>query len=295
MDTVVTIQVSTTQPDEHVRAAMQRALNWFDLVERTCSRFDPNSELRDLTEHIGEPRTASAVVFEAVRFALALADVTHGVFDPTIGHVLENRGFNRHYLTGDATPSGIPSDARSSFRDIQLDARRRTITLLKPLVLDLGAVAKGLAIDLAARELGAFGSFCVEAGGDLFAKGANGHRQPWRVGVQDPRERTAIAYTLELTNQAVCTSGDYERRTSDAQGTEHHLVDPRTRRSPRELASVTVVAPTALAADGLATAAFILGPRRGLRLLESQGVGGVLISANGQIQTTRGFGRSLAG
>jgi thiamine biosynthesis lipoprotein len=295
MDTVVTIEVSTTQPEEHVRSAMQRALHWFDLVERTCSRFDPHSELRELTEHVGEPRTASTVLFEAVSFALALADLTHGVFDPTIGHVLENRGFNRHYLTGAATPSGLPSDVRSSFRDIRLNARRRTITLLKPLVLDLGAVAKGLAIDLAARELGAFGSFCVEAGGDLFAKGVNGHRQPWRVGVQDPRERSAVAYTLELANQAVCTSGDYERRTPDVDGIQHHLVDPRTGQSARELASVTVVAPTALAADGLATAAFILGPRRGLRLLEGQGVGGVLISAHGQIQTTRGFGRSLDG
>jgi thiamine biosynthesis lipoprotein len=290
MDTVVSIEVSTTQPEDDVRSAMQRALGWFDLVERTCSRFDPRSELRQLSDHIGEPRAASPVLFEAVRFALALADLTHGAFDPTIGHVLENRGFNRHYLTGLAIPSGIPADARSSFHDLRLDTQRRTIALLAPLVLDLGAVAKGLAIDLAARELTTFGSFCVEAGGDLFAKGVTGHRQPWRVGVQDPRDRGAIAYTLELTNQAACTSGDYERRTSNGDGIEHHLVDPRSGQSAHHVTSVTVVAPTALAADGLATAAFILGPRRGLCLLESQAVAGVLIAANGQIHTTRGLG-----
>ena len=103
--------------------------------------------------------------------------------------------------------------------------------------------------------------------------------------MQDPRDDGQLAYLLEVVDQAVCTSGDYERRTTD--GLEHHLVDPRSGRSAQALTSVTVVAPTALAADGLATAAFILGPERGLAPARSGGVDGVLITPTGELRTTR--------
>jgi thiamine biosynthesis lipoprotein len=283
MDTVVTIEIVGARPEAAPEAAIERALRWFGVVEHACSRFEPDSELRGLTATVGRATRVSPVVFEAIRFALALADRTAGAFDPTVGRLLEARGFDRSYRTGRRTGPSAP-DEPASYRDVQLDEARHAITLRKPLVLDVGAVAKGLAIDLAARELIDFADFCVEAGGDLYARGRNGQGEPWRIGIQDPRDRSAIIRTLTLTNQAVCTSGDYERRTAD--GLEHHLVDPRTRASAHELASVTVVAPTAMAADGLATAAFVLGPRRGRRLLEREGVAGVLVAPDGQTWTT---------
>jgi FAD:protein FMN transferase len=85
----------------------------------------------------------------------------------------------------------------------------------------------------------------------------------------------------------VCTSGDYERRTPG--GAEHHLLDPRTGRAAGALASATVLAPTATAADGLATAAFVLGPERGLRLLHREGAQGVLITPAGELLLTDGL------
>jgi thiamine biosynthesis lipoprotein len=270
--------------DTIVHPAMQRALDWFGVVEQICSRFDPNSELRHLCEQSGAPVAVSTVLFEAVRFALALARETRGVFDPTIGQILEAKGFDREYRTGQRTPSRLPAARPATYRDVQLDPAHRTIQLRRPLLLDLGAVAKGLAIDLAARELATFDNVCVDAGGDLFARGQNGRGEPWAVGVQDPRASEAVAYRLAISGQAVCTSGDYERRTPD--GAEHHLIDPRTGRAGQSLASVTVVAPTATAADGLATAVFLLGPKRGLRLLEQAGVGGVLITPTGELLTT---------
>jgi thiamine biosynthesis lipoprotein len=303
MDTVVSIEVVGARPGSDARPAIQRALRWFEAVERACSRFDPNSELRRLTGRIGEPVAVGPIVFEAVRFALALAERTHGAFDPTIGQVLEAHGFDRNYRTGERigetrptlTPAGKvwagkQAGGRAARRDVtyrhvRLDPGRHTVTLQRPLVLDLGAVAKGLAIDLAARELAEFESFCIDAGGDLFARGQNGQGQPWRVGIQDPGNGGVLAYALDLSDEAVCTSGDYERVTAD--GLQHHLIDPRTGQSARALASVTVVAPTALAADGLATAVFVIGPDAGLRLLDREGVGGVLIAPDGSVRTTR--------
>jgi thiamine biosynthesis lipoprotein len=294
MDTVVTVEVVTEQPAEQARTAIERALAWFGEVERVCSRFDPDSELRRLMARPGEPVPASPILFEAVRFALALARLTGGAFDPTIGRVLEAHGFNRNYRTGERT--GAPASPNSapravSYRDVRLDAARHTIVLRRPLVLDLGAVAKGLAIDLAARELSAFDNVCIDAGGDLFARGQNRSGQPWRIGVQSPSDGDALVSTIEVSDAAVCTSGNYERLSDD--GLEHHLIDPRSGRSARALASVTVIAPTALAADGLATAVFIVGPDRGLRLLEREGVHGVLVTPAGEVRTTRQFRDSL--
>jgi thiamine biosynthesis lipoprotein len=277
MDTVVSIQVVGVADEGLVRPVVQRALDWFATVERACSRFDPNSELRHLLARSGEPVEVSPVLFEAVRFALALARQTGGAFDPTIGRLLERHGFNRHYVTGE-TITSPSADPASTYRDVRLGSGR-TITLRRPLVLDLGAVAKGLAIDLAACELRDFDNFCIEAGGDLFASGHNADGVPWRVGIQDPRRPGALATTLEVSDRAVCTSGDYQRKNASG----HHLVDPRTGQSAVELASVSVVAPTAIAADGLATAAFILGLDGGRRLLDQAGVEGVLITASGEV------------
>jgi thiamine biosynthesis lipoprotein len=102
------------------------------------------------------------------------------------------------------------------------------------------------------------------------------------VGIQHPRAEGLLARTLRVSDTAVCTSGDYERRASGFGGDSHpHILDGRTRHPITDLASVTVVAPTAMSADGLSTAAMVLGRGRGLQFLRAQGVGGLLIADDG--------------
>ena len=149
----------------------------------------------------------------------------------------------------------------------------KTLTLHRPLLLDLGAVAKGLAIDIAARELQPFENFAIDAGGDLYFGGCNAAGQPWSVGIRHPRG-DGLLDTLHVSDVAVCTSGDYERRTDAG----HHLLDPRTGAPVNAVASVTVLAPSAMVADTLATAAFVLGPTDGIALLERHGVGGLIVT-----------------
>jgi thiamine biosynthesis lipoprotein len=264
---------------------VQRALAWVGAVERAASRFEPDGEVMALARTPGRPVPVSALLLEATGFALQLARLTGGVFDPTVGARLERHGFARNYRTGATVDSGL-GDAAFSYRDVRLDRRAGTITLKRPLVLDLGAVAKGLAVDLVAHELGTqgFRDFSVEAGGDVYARGHNADGLPWRVGIQDPRAADRLIRTVSISDGAICTSGDYERRAPD--GTPH-VVDARTGRPPRALlASVSVLAPTAMAADGLSTAAMLLGRERGLRLLAEQGVGGLLVQPDGAIFTT---------
>lgn len=292
MGTLVTIQVVGPGPDgEGGRtAAVGRALDWFRRVEETCNRFDPASELRRLSARVGEPVSASPLLFEAVRFALALAEETDGAFDPTVGAAMESRGFDLDYRTRRpiGPGPGPRPDREATFRDVRVDERRKTLTLLRPLVLDLGAVAKGLAIDLAARELEPQRDFLIDAGGDLFLSGRNEQGRPWTVGLHHPRQPGAVLETVEVSDVAVCTSGDYER-IAPQPGGGHHILDLRTGRPAEGIASVTVIAPSAMVADGLATAAFVLGPGPGIELLESHGADGIILTPNLERFTTRGF------
>src|SRR5713101_954583 len=281
MDTWVNIQVVSDQSREAIEPTVQRALAWFETVERICTRFDPTSEVMQLLGQVGRPVRVSTLLFEVAAFALDLAKQTDGAFDPTIGATLEQLGFATNYRTGEVVTSHVSADS-GDFHDVRLDRRARTILLRRPLVLDLNAVAKGLAIDLAVQELRPYSDFCIEAGGDLFVRGHNAAGENWRVGIQHPRAEGLLARTLHLSEVAVCTSGDYERRAPGA-GAEGHILDARTRQPVTDLASVTVVAPTAMAADGLSTAAMVLGSERGLRFLDDQGVRALLVSPDGTV------------
>jgi thiamine biosynthesis lipoprotein len=262
MGTIVTIEVvrHTAGADDAVR----RAFAWFHEIEDHCTRFNPQSELMRLTAQAGAPVQASPIVFEAVRFALMVAEESGGAFDPTVG-------VRRHSAAGGDV----------SYRDVEVDPDKRTITLLRPLTLDLGAVAKGLAVDTAARELQPFGDFAIDAGGDLYLGGLNEQRLPWSVGIRHPRDADRVIASLLVSDQAVCTSGDYERPL--------HLLDPRTGEPADRVASATVVAPGAMLADALATAAFVLGPEEGLRFLDRLGVEGLIVTPELERLETRGL------
>ena len=281
MGTVVTIQVVGHGESDAGRsereAGVSRAAAWFRVVEDCCSRFDPASELRRLTERVGTAVPASDMLFEALRFALAVAEESSGAFDPTVGRRMEARGFDRNYQTGERAASAVTVSDSVSWRDVVLDDGARTVTLLKPLVLDLGAVAKGLAVDVAAKELGEFENFAIDAGGDLYLGGLNVDGKPWTVGIRHPRDRSLLIETLHVSNNAVCTSGDYEK-ISPMSDNEHHIMDARTGATANALASVTVVAPSAMVADALATAAFALGPADGMSFLERHGVRGLMVT-----------------
>src|SRR5579863_7260034 len=148
MGTLVTIHVVHPHPD--APAAIERAFLWFHEIESRCTRFQPESELMQLCARTAIPVPASAILFEAVQFALSVAQETGGAFDPTVGHRMEARGYNREHRTGQTIHSACPIDSGATHRDLLLDPDRGTITLLRPLTLDLGAVAKGLAVDMAA-------------------------------------------------------------------------------------------------------------------------------------------------
>jgi len=251
MGTVVTIEVARPEAED----AIERALGWFHSIEACCTRFRPESELMRLVAQPGIPFRASPVLFEAVQFAVMVAEASDGAFDPT--------------MKGDG------------YCDIELDPKRRTIRLHRPHALDLGAVAKGFAVDIAARELTPLENFAIDAGGDLFFGGKNAQGEPWSVGVSHPRRDGELIRTVRLSNRAVCTSGDYERG--------QHILDPRTGEPAVDVVSATVVAPSAMLADALATAAFVLGPEKGIEFLEQMSVVGLIFTPDLRCFETGGW------
>ena len=292
MGTFVTINAVGHEQDSieagRRERAVGRAFDWFRRVEESCTRFEPSSELMQLTAQVGVPVRVSTLLYEAVQFALAVAEESGGAFDPTVGYTMETRGFNREYRTGKTIETALDSSRSVSYRDVRLDPEVETITLLRPLILDLGAVAKGLAVDLAARELRTFMNFAINAGGDLYLGGCNPEGEPWSIGIRHPRSDHELIDSLRVSDRAVCTSGDYERKSSNEEG--HHIVNPRTGSSADQAASVTVIAPNAMLADALATAAFVLGPTEGIELFNRMRVDGLIITPELARYETRGLG-----
>lgn len=292
MGTIVTIAIvinadsagnDTAAMSGHMGDAVDRAFAWFREVETRCSRFDPASDLSGVSAApVKTPVPVGDLVFEALRFALQVAEMSDGAFDPVVGAAMAARGFNRHYATGDETASAA-EDAGATFRDVVLDPTGRTVTLQKRLVLDLGAVAKGLAIDLAAKELATVGNFSIDAGGDLYLGGKNDEGEDWSVGIRHPRKDRAVIEVLRVSDGAVCTSGDYERG--------RHLLNPASGEPAAGLASATVIAPTAMLADAASTAAFVMGPVEGLAFCRDIGVHAIVFTPELERHETSGARR----
>jgi thiamine biosynthesis lipoprotein len=302
MDTVVSLAVVTAGAEAEAKERMAHAFATFAAVERICSRFDGESEVARLSRTVGVPVPVSSLLFEAIRFAWQVAEATGGAFDPTVGQQLQALGFTHNYLTGERPEAGgDPADAGDgadsgapvSYRDLVLDEVEHTVLLRRPLVIDLGAVAKGLAVDLAARDLAGCEGFVIDAGGDIYAGGCSESGVPWAIGIQDPQRPGGTVTTLRLSDAAVCTSGSYER-PSPAKTGAHHLVDPRTGGSPSDLLSCTVIAPFAMMADAFSTAAFVLGRERGAALLAEAGLRGLFIDRAGVLHATPDEGGDMA-
>jgi thiamine biosynthesis lipoprotein len=178
-----------------------------------------------------------------------------------------------------------------NWRDVVVDHAARTVRLRRPeMRMGLGGIAKGYAVDKCAAVLRAdgFSDFMVQAGGDLFVAGSKGPVS-WMVGVRDPRGGPKdIIARMPIRDHAFSTAGDYERSFVLAGRRYHHIIDPKTGYPATASREVTIFAPTAFLADALDDAVFILGPKKGLALVEAYpDCAALIVDAHNQVWTSK--------
>lgn len=184
-----------------------------------------------------------------------------------------------------------------NWRDVIVDARARTIKLRRPgMRLGLGGIAKGYAVDRCAAVLRANGieNFMVQAGGDLYVAGQKGSNN-WMVGVRDPRGGpTAIIARMAIKDHAFSTAGDYERGFVLGGRRYHHIIDPKTGYPATASRGVTIFAPNAFLADALDDPVFILGPEKGMALVDSYpGCATVIVDAQNRVWQSKSLDGKL--
>ena len=264
-------------------------------TERLMSTWDPDSELSRFNRHVStDPFRLSPQAREVLSLALEVSEKTAGAFDVTVGPLVSAWGFG----AGARSPARRPETAelaeiraRVGFRFLELDPFKATVRKRRAdVICDLSGIAKGFAVDEAARALTDLGwtDFLIEVGGEVRARGRRPDGEIWRVGVERPdASGRAVQAVVALADRAMATSGDYRSfriESDDRRGDERlsHVIDPRTGRPvSHHLASVSVVHGDAALADAWATALLVLGPEQGFALAEAEGIGAYFITRTG--------------
>ncbi|OGW23365.1 MAG: hypothetical protein A2077_06385, partial [Nitrospirae bacterium GWC2_46_6] len=225
--------------------------------------------------------------------AIHASEKTDGAFDVTIGPEIALWDFHNK-----AKPDNKEIRQRLqlvNYRDLILDKNSRSAYLKKSgMLIDLGAIAKGYAADKAVELMKKNGikSGLVAIAGDIKAFGLKPDGEPWKIGIKNPRQKTEsdeIMATLELTDMAISTSGDYERYFIAEGRRYHHILNPKTGYPADGCRSVSVIAKEGAVADPFSTGIFILGAEKGLKLLEEMGIDGIIVDKDGKIHTTSGL------
>ena len=277
------------------RAAAGRAIDAvIDEMHRIDALMSPYKESSELSlinrDAARRPVVVSEELFDLLARSLEFSELSSGAFDITYagaGHLYDYR---RHVRPTDAQLAA----AREAigYRHLVLDRSTRTVRFARDGVrIDLGGFAKGYAVDNGAAILARHGirHAVVAAGGDSRMLGDRCGR-PWTIGVRDPRREGEVVALLPLQDVAVSTSGDYERYFDDGDERCHHLIDPRTGKSPRTVHSVTVIAPDGLTSEALSKTVFVLGVDKGIRIVESlPEVDAVVVDADGRLHYSAGL------
>ncbi len=260
-------------------------------IDRSMSTYKPDSEISRINRDAAKnPVTISAELLDIIAKGIEMSRLTHGAFDITyasVGQLYDYRaGVRPDEKQIAATLPAI------SYRFVELDLVERTVFFARQGVrIDLGGIAKGYAVERGAGILRAQGIAhgLVSAGGDSRVLGDR-RGAPWIVGVRDPRNSDRVVARLPLIDEAISTSGDYERFFEEDGVRYHHIISPATGHSASEVRSVTIIGPDATMTDGLATSVFVMGVDNGLQLIDSlDDFEAVIVDKHGRLHRSGGF------
>ncbi|HYP75004.1 MAG TPA: FAD:protein FMN transferase [Polyangiaceae bacterium] len=273
-----------------VRGAITQALAEMKRLEAVLSEWREDSEVGQINSHPEQWVRVGPDTFTVISRALAEGKASGGAFDITFQAM---SGVWKFGSSAEANPR-LPSKAEVErlralvdYRTVELDAAARAVRVPKAHQIGLGGIAKGYIVDRAAWVLKKAGvqAFLVQAGGDLYGAGRKPDGSAWVSGIMDPRGPEGSSFaTIELTDHAFSTAGDYARSYLIGKRRYHHIIDPHTGYPADASRSVTVWADDATTADAIDDAVFIMGPQAGLELVEkTPGVGVVIVDKNNKV------------
>ena len=288
------IEVQAFGGDEATRrSAIDEALAVFADVDRLMSDYRDDSELALINRDASRrPVRVSDPMFAVLHAAAGVSAASNGAFDVTIAPLVRLWGFH------DRTPH-VPTAAELAavrplvdYRLMQLDADRRTVRLTHPgVALDLGGIAKGFAVDVAAGSLRRRGlSGFIDAGGNQYLLGRPPGKARWTVGIRNPEARGQVIAVVDTGETSVSTSAD-SYNVIEARGRSYgHILDPQTLQPAARSLSVTILSRDGTLADAMSKAAFVLGPKADLALVDSfPGMSAVIVyrAPDGSIAAVR--------
>lgn len=285
---------SASHDEAALKQAFAAAVSEIRRLENLLSEWKPDTEIGALNRSEGAWVALSPETLEVLERGLWAGALSEGTFDITFQAMSELWKFGS---ASDKTPV-VPSAAAIAerkrlvdYRKVELDRAGARARIGKGQQLGLGGIAKGYIVDRAARVLAQAGvkAFLLRAGGDLFGAGRKPDGSRWVSGIQDPRGADGHFFALlELEDHAFSTAGDYARSYVTGGKRYHHIIDPRTGYPATACRSVTIWAKDAVTADAVDDAVFILGPERGLALVERlEGVGAVIVDAQNRVTISR--------
>lgn len=290
MDTIVTVTVVSASRDS-AEKAIDDAFSEISKLGKLCDFFSPDSEISRINRNAGISEVkVSPDIIELLEKALYVSRETGGAFDVTIGPVEKLYDFHRKIRPQeDEIKKNLPL---VNYRNLIIHRNRSTVFLRKEgMLIDPGGITKGYAADRAADVLREQGirSGIVAVAGEIRTFGLKPEGKPWKIGIKNPRARDQegeIMATIELGDMAISTSGDYERFFIEDGKRYHHLLNPRTGHSAGECKCVSIIAKEGVFTDSFATGIFVLGPEKGMKVLEKLGFDGVIIDSQDNIYMT---------
>lgn len=283
------LQKNAEQAHEHIEAILKD-------VNAKMSTYDANSELSrfNQSKEINQPIDISSDLALVIQEALRLNQVTNGALDVTVGPIVNLWGFGPE-KRADKQPSVEQIAERQTWVGInKLKLRQSAVGFqleksVPQLYVDLSSIAKGFGVDKIATYVESIGvqHYMVEIGGEIRAKGNNIEGKPWQIAIEKPTVdgSRVIEQVIGLKDLAMATSGDYRNYFEENGKRFSHEIDPKTGYPiQHNLASITVLSPSSMTADGLSTGLFVLGEEKALQIAEQQNLPVYLI-----IKTDKGF------
>ncbi|MHB8330558.1 MAG: FAD:protein FMN transferase [Acidimicrobiales bacterium] len=291
MATDITVRAQRGDASDDLEQGVVRALELFATVESACTRFDPDSPLMRVNARPDAWQWVPDACFDALYEAARAYRRTGGLFDPRILRDLVGLGYDRSLSFAGREvqvdgPAVLDRAALPQWRPRFRRASRQV--LLGPLPVDLGGIAKGLAVRWASAELRhRVPNHLVEAGGDCYCSGSAPEGGPWRVAVEDPRGGASPIAVLDIRDLACATSSTRLRRWRVGDSEVHHILDPRTGRpGGGGLLAVTVVGPDPAEAEVWTKMLFLVGRHDAPELARRQRLAALWVDDDGTVTTS---------